>query len=128
MLDNNADVNATFATLNTTALMTSAFHGHVDVVRLLLERGADCRMVDLQQSTALGYCFGGERRKSNRACQKKAIAALLHAHSEKINDSPFPGKGVSILHKVSVQDRSRSSTVAVVVSSVTHFKTSPFYR
>ena len=55
-----ADVNATFAALNTTALMTSSFHGHVDVVRLLLQRGADVSAHDTQLSTALGYAFGGE--------------------------------------------------------------------
>ena len=59
LLSNGADVNATFASLNTTALMTSAFHGHVDVVRLLLDSGANVRALDRQQSTALGYCFGG---------------------------------------------------------------------
>lgn len=61
LLDSGADVNSTFAALNTTALMTSSFHGHVDIVRLLLERGADVRMLDTQQSTALGYSFGGKR-------------------------------------------------------------------
>ena len=40
--------------------MTSSFHGHVDIVHLLLERGADVRMIDTQQSTALGYAFGGK--------------------------------------------------------------------
>lgn len=61
LLANGANVNATFASLNTTALMTSAFHGHVDVVRLLLDSGANVRALDRQQSTALGYCFGGTR-------------------------------------------------------------------
>ena len=61
LLDHGADVNSTFATLNTTALMTSSFHGHVEVVRLLLQYGSDVRMCDLQQSTALGYAFGGTR-------------------------------------------------------------------
>ena len=60
LIQNGADVNTPFAALNTTALMTSSYHGHVDVVRLLLENGADVQMVDLQQSTALGYSFGGE--------------------------------------------------------------------
>ena len=60
LLEHGADANATFATLSTTALMTAAFHGHTEVVRLLLDYGAEVRMVDLQQSTALGYAFGGE--------------------------------------------------------------------
>ena len=62
LLNNGAEVDATFATLNTTALMTSAFHGHTDIVRLLLSRGADVTILDMQQSTALGYAFGGEFR------------------------------------------------------------------
>lgn len=52
-------MNVPFAALNTTALMTSSYHGHTDVVRLLLENKADVHAVDLQQSTALGYAFGG---------------------------------------------------------------------
>ena len=39
--------------------MTSSYHGHLDVVKLLLDSGADPGAVDLQQSTALGYAFGG---------------------------------------------------------------------
>lgn len=59
LLDYGADVNAPFASLQTTALMTSSFHGHVDVVRALLDHGANARAVDTQGSTALGYAFGG---------------------------------------------------------------------
>ena len=40
--------------------MTSSYHGHVDVVRVLLEKEANVHTVDLQQSTALGYAFGGK--------------------------------------------------------------------
>lgn len=59
LLECGADVNVPFAALNTTALMTSSYHGHVDVVKLLLDHGAEVHAVDLQQSTALGYAFGG---------------------------------------------------------------------
>ena len=52
----------TFAELQTTALMTSSFHGHTEIVRLLLRRGADVKAVDIQSSTALGYAFGGKHR------------------------------------------------------------------
>ena len=53
-------MNVPFAALNTTALMTSSYHGHTDVVKVLLEQGANVHAVDLQQSTALGYAFGGK--------------------------------------------------------------------
>ena len=59
LLEYHADVNDTFAGLQTTALMTSSFHGHADVVRVLLDHGASPKTVDVQGSTALGYCFGG---------------------------------------------------------------------
>jgi len=61
LLTYQVDVNDTFAALKTTALMTSSFHGHAEIVRLLLKKGADVRIVDLQGSTALGYAFGGTR-------------------------------------------------------------------
>ena len=61
LIEGGADVNKPFATLNTTALMTSSYHGHVDVVKCLLENGADSGAIDLQQSTALGYAFGGKK-------------------------------------------------------------------
>jgi len=59
LLDYGAEVNATFATLETTALMTSSFHGHAQIVRMLLDHGASAKAVDTQGSTALGYAFGG---------------------------------------------------------------------
>ena len=59
LLDYGAEVNATFATLETTALMTSSFHGHSEIVRTLLDHGASAKSVDTQGSTALGYAFGG---------------------------------------------------------------------
>ena len=59
LLDYGAEVNATFASLETTALMTSSFHGHSQIVRALLDHGASAKAVDTQGSTALGYAFGG---------------------------------------------------------------------
>lgn len=60
LLTYEADVNDTFASLKTTALMTSSFHGHSEIVRALLKKGANVRAIDLQGSTALGYAFGGK--------------------------------------------------------------------
>lgn len=61
LLRNGAHINDTFASLKTTALMTSAFHGHFKVVETLLRHGANVEAIDLQGSTALGYAFGGSR-------------------------------------------------------------------
>jgi hypothetical protein len=70
MLQNGADVNFRFASLNSTALMTAAFHGNVGILRMLLSAGANVKAYDLQQSTALGYAFGGifihQQSHSNR--------------------------------------------------------------
>ena len=69
LLDCGADVNVPFAALNTTALMTSSYHGHTDVVKILLEHNANVHAVDLQQSTALGYAFGGKFTRTR--CEKR---------------------------------------------------------
>ena len=60
LIENGANVNLPYAMLNTTPLMTAAHHGNADIVKLLLERGANVNAVDLQQSTCLGYAFGGK--------------------------------------------------------------------
>ena len=52
-------MNDAFANLKTTALMTACFHGHAEIVEILLRNAADVQAVDLQGSTALGYAFGG---------------------------------------------------------------------
>lgn len=50
---NRADVNAREQRYGDTALMWAAVAGHVDVVRLLIEAGADVRAVDDEGVTAL---------------------------------------------------------------------------
>ena len=59
LFDYGANADFPFAALDTTALMTSAFHGNYEATQLLLGRGADIDAVDKQMSTALGYAFGG---------------------------------------------------------------------
>jgi len=61
LLSHGAKVNGRFTDLRTTSLMTSSFHGHSEVVRELLSRGARVHAVDKQGSTALSYAFGGQR-------------------------------------------------------------------
>ena len=75
LLDYGAEVNATFAQLETTALMTSSFHGHSQIVRVLLDHGASAKTVDTQGSTALGYAFGGND------CYGSRTAALYNLGS-----------------------------------------------
>ena len=59
LLSHGAKVNGRFTELRTSSLMTSSFHGHGEVVRALLSRGARVHAVDKQGSTALSYAFGG---------------------------------------------------------------------
>jgi len=59
LLDCGAEVNATFWTLEMTALMTSSSHGHARIVRMLLCHGASAQAVDREGSNALGYAFEG---------------------------------------------------------------------
>jgi len=61
LLTHGAKVNGRFTELRTSALMTSSYHGHAEVVRELLSRGARVQAVDKQGSTALSYAFGGQR-------------------------------------------------------------------
>lgn len=63
LLDNNADINLPYAQNNTTALMTSAYHGHLDIIKLLLQYGADIQAEDILKSNAMGYAFGGKEAK-----------------------------------------------------------------
>ena len=65
LLDHGAHVDFPFAALQTTALMTSAFHGNIEAVTLLLKNQANVRALDMQKSTALGYAFGGMGSKEH---------------------------------------------------------------
>lgn len=89
LLKNGASVDATFASLKTTALMTSSFHGHPDVVRVLLAAGSDARRTDVQHSTALGYCFGGSR-------QQQVVEQLIEARVD-VNLSNVLGMNAFLL-------------------------------
>lgn len=63
-----------------TALHEAAFMGHVDVVRHLLERGADPgRRETLYRSTALGWAAKGRR--------KEVIDAILEVHEPDLFDA-----------------------------------------
>jgi ankyrin repeat protein len=55
LIDAGADVNATEATENFTPLMTAAALGQKEVVELLIQRGADKSLVDLDGDTALSH-------------------------------------------------------------------------
>ncbi len=55
LIDAGANVNATETTEGFTALMTAAAVGEVDVVKLLLQRGADPSIVDEDNDTAKNH-------------------------------------------------------------------------
>lgn len=61
LLENGAEHDFKFAQLKTTALMTAAYHGHGEIVRMLLRAGSNIHELDLQDSSALGYALGGSR-------------------------------------------------------------------
>jgi ankyrin repeat protein len=69
LLDYGADVNGTDAD-GTTALMCAAYYGKEEVVRVLLERGADAGMRNQQGWTALDMAEPGEWEE---------VAAMLRA-------------------------------------------------
>src|SRR5574342_811543 len=53
ILQEGADVNASFPVIGTRALMVAAAQGHVDAVKALLDAGADVNAADLTGWTAL---------------------------------------------------------------------------
>jgi len=60
LLDQGADVNAKFR-YGTTALFKAAERGHVEIVKLLLARGADATVKDtFYGSTAMGWALNGD--------------------------------------------------------------------
>jgi uncharacterized protein len=71
---NRADVNARERWYGHTALMSAAAAGHADVIRLLVEAGADVRAVDDEGASALSFA-----RANGHA---EAAAALRSAGAE----------------------------------------------
>jgi ankyrin repeat protein len=71
---NRADVNARERWYGHTALMSAAAAGHADVIRLLIEAGADVLAVDDEGATALSIARANDHAE--------AAAALLAAGAE----------------------------------------------
>jgi len=94
LLDYGAEVNSTFATLETTALMTSSFHGHAQIVRTLLDHGASAKTVDSQGSTALGYAFGGTvGHSAQHKSQPSAVSRPPPSRYSPLEIPPLPALG-----------------------------------
>lgn len=66
--------------------MTSCYHGHVEIVRMLLQRGADVQAEDLQKSTALGYAFGG---RTHFIIFHKYPLQCYHSTDNLVSDTAF---------------------------------------
>lgn len=58
MIDAGANVNQQSVTERATALMAASLGGHVDIVRMLLERKADANVADRVGKTAMVYASG----------------------------------------------------------------------
>ncbi len=56
LLDRGVDVNSQWGG---TPLMSAAYYGHLDILKLLLERGADVKAVNSEGETALHYAARG---------------------------------------------------------------------
>jgi len=55
LLDRGAYIEAKLRDGSTTALLQAVFNKHADVVRLLIERGADVNVRDREGDSALSY-------------------------------------------------------------------------
>lgn len=82
LLDGHADPNR--AVNGLTPLMMAAGYGYTPIVRLLLARGADPRIRDLDGETALDYAVVGMTdldRFTFFSCQDDTVRALLAARA-----------------------------------------------
>jgi ankyrin repeat protein len=80
LLDAGADVNEA-DTSSMTCLHVAAHHGHLSIVRLLLERGAEARLADGGRRTAWSFAT---------AAKKHEVAALLQSPPPKGDCSQVP--------------------------------------
>jgi uncharacterized protein len=85
LLKNGANPNE--RQMGITALMTACNRGHVDVVRILLEKGADVNAKDWEGWTALMAAAAGAAHDDNRNKEEECleIVRLLIAHGADVN-------------------------------------------
>jgi ankyrin repeat protein len=85
LLKNGANPNE--RQMGITALITACNRGHVDVVRILLEKGADVNAKDWEGWTALMAGAAGAAHDDNRNKEEKCleIVRLLIAHGADVN-------------------------------------------
>ena len=78
LLGHGADVNAISIKGGTTPLMHACsryVEGSLDFVRFLVERGADCEMVDTEGKRAVDHCKSEDVRLFLREAAEKAAMA-----------------------------------------------------
>ncbi|HET7696371.1 MAG TPA: ankyrin repeat domain-containing protein [Vicinamibacterales bacterium] len=101
LLDDGVDVNTKFR-YNATALFYACDHGHIDVVKVLLDRGADLTVKDTFYGfTPLALSLGPAQKKKPEHTE---IAKLLIARGA-------PGKDMALTAAVQSGDTSLAQTV-----------------
>lgn len=74
----------TVSSASATALHVAAFHGNVQVVKWLIDKGADVNKLDIDQSNALGYALTGAARGPKLA---ELVETLIKAGGDPFHPS-----------------------------------------
>lgn len=74
----------TASSANATALHVAAFHGNVQVVKWLIEKGADVNKLDIDKSNALGYALTGAAQGPKLA---ELVETLIKAGTDPFHQS-----------------------------------------
>lgn len=80
LLDHGADIRATTEIGRRTPLHEAALYGHLEITRLLIERGADVNAKNVRGEPPLFYAEGGLIAGPRPTASHKEVAKLLRAH------------------------------------------------
>ncbi|XP_025412258.1 fibronectin type 3 and ankyrin repeat domains protein 1-like isoform X2 [Sipha flava] len=83
LIQHGADVNSSNMFTKITPLMTAAYYGHCDIIRILAHNDADAAMKDINSKTALHYAVDGS--------QNNAVKMLLAEKWSDVNSVDSKG-------------------------------------